>query len=291
MRKTNLSVAFLSFLVVGCVGAAPTSQAVTVPSSPCDVSSIVALVVTAPPSMIAGTTSEITATGIDTLGNHIDVTKDVTWITSNVLMASAMDGKVHGIGTGRVTLTATLGEVSSSANVDVVKATLLALTIRGDAETAWSGSVTSWHVSGRFDDGTITDITSSAAWSTSDPGIALVEKPGAIRAVKGGMAMVSASVDGQVVSAPLMVSDPAMIELRVDAPTTTTTSGNVVQMAATAVYEDGSTVDMTSQVGWYSSDGSVATVWQGQTSTVSSGVVTIFASVGDWLGSVDLVVN
>lgn len=179
--------------------AAPTSQAVTAPSSPCDTTGaaapagIVTLVVGAPRSLVRGTAAAVSTTAIDAAGVKTDVTDEVTWTSSDLLAASATRDKLYGINAGHVTLTATLGEVSSSADIDVLDLTVQALTISADAETSRSGALSTWHVIATYNDGSTADVTAAASWSTSDPTIALVEQPGQIRALKEGMAMITAS--------------------------------------------------------------------------------------------------
>jgi hypothetical protein len=295
--KNNLFFVFAPFLAIGCVGAEPTSQTATAPaaSAPADAAAAyVSLQVAAPSSVVSGTRATIGASAIDALGNKIDVTGHVTWTTTDLLSASATGDTLYGIGIGKVRLTATLGELlSASAEVEVVDATLESLSLALDAgsDTARTGALTTWRVTGHYNDGSTADVTTSAAWSTSDPSVALVQQAGQIYAVKEGMATVTASLAGQVASAPLMIANPTLIELRIDAPASAMPSDASEQLTATGVYSDGSTTDMTAQVGWYTSDGSLATVWQGQVQALSSGVVTITAAHGDLRGAIDLTLS
>lgn len=61
-----------------------------------------------------------------------------------------------------------------------------------------------------------------------------------------------------------------------------------MQLVATGVYDDGSTMDLTDRVGWYTSDGAMATVRGGLVQALSTGVVTISVAAGDFLGTIDL---
>lgn len=292
MRKANLTVALLSLLAVGCVGATPTSQAVTVPSSPCDTvglaGSATTLAVSVPRAMVSGTFVAISATATDSEGNQTDVTSQVTWSSNNVLSASTSSGRIYGAGAGHATITATLGEISASADVDVVPVTIQALTIGGDAETSHTGVLTKYHVTAVYNDGSTADVTGLASWSTSDPTIALVEQPGNIRALKEGMAMITASLLGVVASAPLMVSDPTMVDLRIDAPSQSMSASGTMQLVATGIYDDGSTMDLTDRVGWYTSDAGTATVENGLVQGLSTGQVSISAATGPFLGTIDI---
>ena len=290
-RKANLSFAFASLLAIGCVGVEPTSQT---PSGPPaagaseTAASFVGLDVSSPGKLVRGTTATIAAIAIDTLGNKIDVTNHVTWTTTDLDWASAEGSTLRGLDVGKVRVIASLGEMTGSAEVEIVAASLESLTLRAASETARAGVLTSWQVIGHYDDGTDEDVTMSAAWSTSDPSTALVQDPGRIYAIGNGMAVVTASLSGLVASAPLMIADPTLIDLRIGAPASAMAPTSSEQLTATGVYSDGSTADLTAAVGWSTSNEALATVSAGQVQALASGVVTITATSGDLHGSIDL---
>ena len=296
MTKTSLTLTLVS-LLAGCNGPSSAgSEAVTVPSSPCDTAGpalqgVLSLRVIAPRALVSGTTAPVTATATDASGNQFDVTRDVTWSSSNDLAASADGGTLYAIGTGAATIRATLGEVTATADVDIQAIALEALTLVADSETATAGALTAWHVTGHYNDGSTTDLTSSAIWSTSDAGIAAVEQAGQVRAVGAGMTMVSAAVANVQASAPLMVSGGTLTALRIDGASSAMSSSSLMQLTATGIYSDGSTANLTTLVEWSTSDGAVATVSLGRVQGVSSGTVTISATTSGLLGAVDLALN
>jgi len=210
VRKTSLTFTLVA-LISGCAGGSSIdSQAVTIPSSPCNTTqatpnALVTLILSVPQSVVLGTAATITATGVDAAGNRSDVTNVVTWTSSNLLAASAGDGAVYGIGAGDVVIRATLGEITAAAAVTIVPVTLTSLEMRADAEVAAAGSVTAWHVIGHYNDGSTADLTASAAWSSSDERIATIGEPGQVLAVASGMAMVTAASDGLDASQPMLV--------------------------------------------------------------------------------------
>jgi trimeric autotransporter adhesin len=296
VTKTSLTLTLLS-LLAGCNGLSAGSQAVTVPSSPCDTTGapvlqgVLSLRVNAPRSLVSGTTAPVTATATDNSGNHFDVTKEVTWSSSNFLAASTDGGTLYAIGTGAATIRATLGEVTATADVDILSITLESLTLVADSETATAGALTAWHVTGRYNDGSTADLTASASWTTSDANIAVVEEAGQVRAIGAGMAMVSATVSDQQASAPLMVTTATLTALRIDGASSAMSSSDLMQLTATGIYSDGSTANLTTLVTWSTSDGSVATVSLGRVQGISSGSVTISATTDGLLGSADLALN
>jgi len=297
VRTSTLTLTIVTFLA-GCVGSSsPANQAVTAPSSPCDTTTAAApsdfdrLIVTVPATVVSGTSAPIRADGIDRDGKRTDVTSLVRWSSTNFLAASASGGKVYGIGVGTATIYATLGEMTAAADVGILPITLEALVLRADAEVAHAGAMTAWHVTGRYNDGSTADMTASATWSSSDEAIVAVDEPGQIRAVSTGMATITASAAGRDASAPMLVTNATLTGLRIDAPTTAMTPSTPVQLVATGLYSDGTTADVTAMVGWYTSDGSVATVWQGRVQALSSGTVTISAASDVFVGAIDLTVS
>lgn len=296
MRKASLTLTLVS-LLAGCAGsAAPTIQADPTGSSPCATTSpaplgAVAIELTAPTSLVSGTSVPIVATAIDPNGVRTDATELVTWTSSDFLRASASGGRLYGVGAGRVTISGTLGEIAGSIDVDVLPMTLIALSISADSETARAGAVTSWHVVGRYSDGTSLDLTDAATWATSDDSVAIVDGAGRIHAMAAGMTTVSALVGSQRASAPMLVTDAVLIGLRVEAPSPALSVGGVEQLVATGLYSDGATADLTAMVAWYSSGTSTATVWQGRVQAVSAGSVTISAATGDLLASTGLTIG
>jgi hypothetical protein len=296
VTKASLTLMLVS-LLAGCNDLSPAAaEAVTVPSSPCDTTGTapagaLSLRITAPRMIVSGTTAAVSATAIDANGNQTDVTRDVTWSSSNLLAASADKGTLFAIGAGAVTIRATLGEVTTTADVSILAITLESLSLTAEAETARSGALTAWHLTGHYNDGSTVDLTAAASWTTSDSAIAVVEEAGQIRAMNAGMTMVSAAFSGQQASAPLMVTIEQLTSLRIDASSTTMSTGALQQLTATGIYSDGSTTDLTRLVGWYTSDGSVATVSLGRVQAVSSGSVTISIASGDYLGTIDLMLN
>jgi uncharacterized protein YjdB len=233
----------------------------------------------------------VTATAIDVRGVRTDVTREVTWSSSDFLAASADQGTLYAIGVGQATIRATLGEVTASADVSIVAITLDSLALAADTETTHVGTLTAWHVTGHYNDGSISDLTATASWSTSDSAIATVEQPGEIRAMGAGMAMISAAFAGRQASMPLLITSPTLVALRIDADTTTMPADGSQRLTATGVFSDGSTADLTTLVGWYTSDGSLAAVSLGLVQGISSGTVTISAATGDFLATIDLTLS
>ncbi|MCA1663186.1 MAG: hypothetical protein LC659_02735, partial [Myxococcales bacterium] len=201
----------LATLLTGCVGASsPDSQAVTAPSRPCDTTghalATVALILAAPPQVVRGTAAAIVATAISSDGSRHDATPLVSWTSTSFLTASVTGGQLYGVAVGKATIQASLGEVSATADVEILPVALQALTLDADAESAPSGALVAWRVNGHYNDGSTVDVTASARWQTSDASIVTVDAPGQIHTVSTGMAVITVASDGVEVSSPMMVT-------------------------------------------------------------------------------------
>ncbi|MFZ5724115.1 MAG: Ig-like domain-containing protein [Pseudomonadota bacterium] len=113
----------------------------------------------------------LTATGTTPAGS-VDLSRDVTWTSSDPAVASVDDrGVVTGRANGTVTITATLGQFSAAAKVTASDAQLTTVTVSGTAAVDECGTGT-YTASGHYDDGTDRDITALVAWSASDAAVA-----------------------------------------------------------------------------------------------------------------------
>lgn len=207
MRKASLTLTLVS-LLTGCVGTQPPES--PAPSASTDTGNqapaIVALVLSAPAQLIRGNSAQIVATAVSSDGSRRDATPLVSWTSTSFLTVSVTSGKLFGVGVGSATIRAALGDVTATADVEILPLTLQALTLDADAETAPAGAMISWRVHGHYNDGSAADLTSSAVWQTSDASIATVDQPGEIHTLASGMAMISVAAEGIEVSSPMMVT-------------------------------------------------------------------------------------
>jgi hypothetical protein len=213
VRTSSLTLTLtLLALFSGCAGgptpAAP--PATTTPPPPCDGTAagpqaIVTLIVSAPATMVSGTAANLSAIGFDAAGHASNVTAMVTWSSSNVLVASAGDGMLYGVGVGDAVIRATVGEITATADVSVEAIELVSLELRTDAGFAVAGGINRWRLFGHYSDGSAVDLTGLARWSSSDESIVAVDEPGQLRAVASGVALISAVADGHEASQPMLV--------------------------------------------------------------------------------------
>ena len=148
-----------------------------------------------------------------------------------------------------------------------------------------------------FSDGSTVEVTTEAAWSTSDSTIATVSETGRVTTVSGGTVNVIATYQGvtgqtalTIDAAPDSTPPPTVTSLAVSASATTVTVGGTTTVTATATYSDDTTAAVTPA--WTSSDAAVVTVSaDGTVTAVAAGTATITGTFGGHSGSADITVT
>jgi Carboxypeptidase regulatory-like domain/Bacterial Ig-like domain (group 2) len=149
-------------------------------------------------------------------------------------------------------------------------ATVAAVVVTGGSTAAASFQLTA---TARMSDGTARDVTSSAAWESSNPVIAAVSSTGMVTVVGSGELDVRATYQNVTGSMHLSVARHVVAVTVTGAPST---SSSPFQLIATARGSDGSSQDVTRSATWESSNAQLASVSAG-------GYVTILGN-----GDVDL---
>lgn len=251
-------------------------------------------------SLPVGETAQLTATATLTDGTTMDVTKQAVWSATNS-SASVDLGLVTALSplnTGDV-IKAVAGHGYSgvgSATVFVFPAVITEITVAPSTAAVRTGTSQQFTATGTYSDGTQQDITSQAAWSSSDPTVATAAAGGVVGGVAPGTATITALYTGPGLpssgisgSAPVTVSGQ-VVSIAVSPATATIPLGNTEQFSATGTYADGTTSTLTAAT-WSSSDSGVATVTGGLASSTGQGSVTISATVGSTGGSAGLTVT
>ncbi len=177
--------------------------------------------------------------------------------------------------------------VSAFANGKVTS-----ITLAPTSATITAGSTQSFVATAHYNNGTTKDITSSAAWASTNTSVATAAG-GVATGVSAGTANIKASQAGVTGSATLTVTAKlAVLNSITVAPTNASVLiGVTQQFVATGHYSDGSTKNITATSVWGSSDAAIATVDQGLATGVSVGTVTVTASQTGVAGSAVITVT
>ncbi len=192
-------------------------------------------------------------------GTVKDVTSSAIWSSSDSGIAYVYKGKVYGNTAGKATITGTYGDKSLQVDVDVAVARYLDMsTDELSLKTSASHTLT---LTATYADGSTEDVTSQAAWSSSDELVAYVKK-GVITTYKlAGTATVSANYG--TLETTLEVEVGAVSKLIASEENVFLQVSGTKQISLTAVAGDGSSSDVTASAAWTSSDKSIAMVSKG----------------------------
>jgi trimeric autotransporter adhesin len=290
-----------STIISASLGAVSASTTLTVTSA-----TLVSIEVTPTnPSVANGLSETLQATGVYTDHSTHDLTSSVTWSSSVAGVASVSNTPgSNGLATtatpGSTTITAMLGATSGSTNLTVTAATLVSLGVTPANPTIAKGLKSQFIAIGTYTDNSTQILTAQVQWSSSDPTVATVSNAlgydGFGVGLNPGSVTITATLAGASASTILTVTPATLVSIGVTPANPSIANGLTSQFAATGVYTDNSTQDLTASVAWTSSDPTVvsisnASASHGLATGVSPGSVAITAASGSVSGSTNLTVT
>jgi hypothetical protein len=198
----------------------------------------------------SGSTVELRANGTFFDGTVQDVTTMVHWESSNQDIAQIAPGgpeagRARAAAPGAVLITARLGGTAGNAVLTVTGATVGSIAITPSPAKLARGTTGALRAVASFSDGTTQDVTTSAFWTTVDPGIAEVAvgggESGVVTALLPGTTMVRSAWQGASGMAPLEVTSATLSGIDVTPDGSFVSSGLTLQYQATGRFSDGTT--------------------------------------------------
>lgn len=189
---------------------------------------------------------------------------------------------------------AKLNGITGQTTLTITSMTIQSLVVNPATPTIAVGTTQQFSLIGTFSDGVTTvDLTASARWQTSNYQDAVINRQGIATGVAAGSVTVTGSINGQTAAtASLTISNATIQNIAVTPATPTIALGALQQFAASGLFSDGSTQDITSVVTWSSSTPTVAVINQkGVASSASHGQTNINATLKGVTGSTLLNVN
>lgn len=238
----------------------------------------------------------LTAKGLYSDGSTADLTPFATWTSDNPMIVGASPGGVIvATSAGSARIRATYMGVFGEADVLVKSSSIVSIRVDPPFADLPIGGTQAFTATAVYADGTSSDVSSSATWSISPPGIAKVSTTGLVTGVSTGTGIVNATFGGLTGSAKLSVSGKTIKSIDISPFSPTVGVGVSVSLTATALYTDGSKSDVTASATWSSADATVATVAvTGATATatgVTPGSTVISATFGGLTGSTPITVS
>lgn len=113
---------------------------------------------------------------------------------------------------------------------------------------------------GIISDGTSTDLTASAIWTSSDQTIATITNRGVATGISVGTTVITATSGGKTISTNLTVTSATLKSIVVTPALPGTFIGLTTQFAALGIFSDGSSHDLTGTANWTASDATMASL-------------------------------
>ncbi len=257
------------------------------------------------PSIAKGTTAPFAATGIFSDGTNQDLTTQVTWASSDgavagISNAAGDNGLADGVDTGSTTLSATLAGVSGTTALTVTAATLVSLEVTPTAPSIAKGTAQQLTATGIYTDVSTQDLTAQVVWASSDKLVATISNAAGTNGLASGAgvgdATITATLGGVSGTTALAVTPAVLVSMDVTPTNPSLAKGTTQPLVATGIFSDRTDQDLTTQVAWASSDGTVATVSNaagsnGLASGVEVGSATITATFSGVSGTTVLTVT
>ncbi len=215
------------------------------------------------PSFAKGTTQQFQVIGTYSDGSTQNLTNSSTFSSSNTSVVSLSSaGLATGLAAGSVQVTATVaGQTAPTQSVTVVPATLVSIAITPSSPSLPDGTTQQFTAVGTFSDGSTQDLSTQVVWSSSNAAVLTINQSGLASSAATGTAQITASFNGVSSSSGTVQITPATLSSLAISPTTAQIAkGTTQQFTATGTYTDGSTRDLSSQVTWTSSNGTVASI-------------------------------
>ena len=163
-----------------------------------------------------------------------------------------------------------------------VPVALISIGISPAASTIPQGLAQQFTAAGSYNTGAVRDVTNFVTWSSASTSIATIAPTGLATAVAQGTSTITASIGTVSGSATLNVGPPVLVSMFVSPASATVKKGSSLQLAATGVYSNHSTTDLTAATQWTSLSQPVAAVSSsGLVSGIAPGTATIQAATAN----------
>jgi uncharacterized protein YjdB len=257
-------------------------------------------------SIAVGTVQQYQAIAHFSDGTTTNVTNATTWSSSDPSVAGITTGggggrgRATGLKAGTTTIKGTWTGLTGSTTLTVTNAVVTSISITPSTLSVPAGVTFQYQATAIYSDGTSKDVTGLASWSSSNATVIGVSNAlgsrGQAKTLASGSATVSAVYTGVTGTANVTVTTAKLKTVQVTPFKPTLPIGYGIRLTATAIYDDGTTFNVTGQATWASSNGGVATVSnalgsRGRVTPVAAGTASISATYNGVTGSTDVTVT
>ncbi|WP_051241329.1 Ig-like domain-containing protein [Vibrio litoralis] len=206
---------------------------------------------------------------------------EVSWFSSDTSVVQVdKNGVMKGIKEGSAEVTAVYQGQETTVTVTILPPKATGLQVLPQVTSVAGGVVVNFIAQGLYSDGSNEDVTQSAVWTSSNSSIATVTL-GEVTTLSAGEVTIKAEWQGFSGSAILTVTNATLSSLNISPSSLNLANGTSDKLTATAIFSDGSSVDVSEQTTWISGDAGVASVDDSGLVTANSvGSTTVTADYG-----------
>lgn len=248
------------------------------------------------PSLAAGTTVQLTATGMYDDSTTKDLTADVTWASATTAAITVdATGLAHAVAIGTSEVSASLGDgaakITGTTTLTVTGALLTSIEVSPAAPSIALGLTQQLQAIGHFSDSTTQPLTTDLTWSTSAAATATVSTTGLVTSVAVGTATITAKRGALMGSTTVTVLAATIATIDVTPTNAVVAAGKTQQFTAKAKLTDNTITDITATATWTSSTDAATINAAGLATGVHAGNTVITAAAGGKTGTAPLTVS
>ncbi|WP_417881079.1 Ig-like domain-containing protein [Vibrio sp.] len=206
------------------------------------------------PSVAAGEELQLSVKATQSDGEVIDIdASEVSWFSSDQSIVTVnKDGVMKGIKEGTAKVTADYQGQETIVTVTISPPTPIGLQVLPQVTSVASGVVINFVAQGLYSDGSNKNVSQQATWSSSNESAATVNL-GEVTTIAPADVQISAEWEGFSGSADLEVTNATLLSLNISPASLNLANGTSDKLTATAVFDDGSSVDVSDQTTWTTS--------------------------------------
>jgi len=250
----------------------------------------------ASPSIAVGGTQQFLATGSFSDGSTQNLTTSATWTSSNSQEAGISRGLATGVAAGSVTITASEGGVSSppvTLSVTAAAPTLTSIAVTPSTASIAVGQTEQFTATGTFSNGSTQNLTTSAAWTSSNSQEAGVSRGLATGATAGSVTITASEggVSSPAVTLSVTAAPATLTSIAVTPSAASIAVGQTEQFTATGTYSNNTVQNLTSSVTWSASPSDASISSTGLATGTAAGQSNITATMGSVTSSTTAVLT
>ncbi|HBV76333.1 MULTISPECIES: Ig-like domain-containing protein [Vibrio] len=213
------------------------------------------------PSVAAGEELQLSVKATQSDGEVIDIdASEVSWFSSDQSIVTVnKDGVMKGIKAGTAEVTAVYQGQETTVTVTISPPTPIGLQVLPQVTSVASGVVINFVAQGKYSDGSNKNVSQQSTWSSSNESAATVNL-GEVTTIAPGDVQISAEWEGFSGSADLTVTNATLSSLNINPANLNLANGTSDKLTATAVFSDGTSVDVSNQTTWSSDAVGIADV-------------------------------